>query len=342
MPAQDRYAIHFALGKMHDDCQNYEQSFEHYRQANLLKKRKFEMKNSRKTFEQVKKLFNAKTLAKYQAMGNPSELPIFIVGMPRSGTTLMERMITSAENTAGAGELYEIARIAGLIAPPDEPRQFARSVQANLTAENISQYAEDYLRIARQAGPDAIRIVDKMPGNYSHLWLISVLFPNATIIFARRHPLDVALSCYFQNFASLLWADDLESIAAIYRLQREIMDYWKSVLPQGKIVEIEYERLVEEPEVHGKRMLESCGLEWRGDGFDRYKKEKVIKTASLWQARQPIYQSSKMRWTKYAPQLAGIAADLTDFLQDDREQLAELGVALPAPSRMGRIKKLFG
>lgn len=341
MPAQDRYAIHFALGKMYDDCQNFEQSFEHYRQANLLKKKKFDLKKPRKTFEQVKKMFNAKSLPKYQAMGNPSELPVFIVGMPRSGTTLMERMITSAENTAGAGELYEMTRIAELIAPSEEPRQFARLAQANLTPENISQYADDYLRIARQAGPDAIRIVDKMPGNYVNLWLISILFPNATIIFARRHPLDVALSCYFQNFATLPWADDLQSIAAVYRLQREIMDYWKSVLPPGKIVEVEYERLVEEPEIHGKRMLEACGLEWRGDGFDRYKKEQVIKTASLWQVRQPIYQSSKMRWTKYAPQLADIAAELADFLHDDREQLAELGVALPAASRMGRLKKLF-
>lgn len=342
MPAKDRYSIHFALGKMYDDRQEFDKAFEHYRQGNLLKKKEYDVRKSIRTFEQIKKLFNANTLPKYQAMGNPSTVPVFVLGMPRSGTTLMERMITSAERTAGAGELLEISRIAELLAPSEDPRQFAKAARANLTPASISEHAEGYLHILRQAGPDAIRIVDKMPGNYYFIWMISILFPQATIIFARRHPLDVCLSCYFQNFASLRWANDLQTIGDVYRSHREVMDYWKSVLPEGKIVEIEYERLVDEPESYGKFMLESCGLEWRGDGFDRYKKEQVVKTASLWQVRQPIYQSSKMRWTKYAPHLKDLALQLSDYLQDDREQLAEFGIELPAPSRIGRLKRLFG
>lgn len=342
MPAKDRYSIHFALGKMYDDCQEFDKSFEHYRQGNLLKKKEYDVKKSIRTFEQIKKLFNADTLPRYQELGNSSTIPVFVVGMPRSGTTLMERMITSAERTAGAGELLEISRISEELAPSEDPRQFAKAAKANLTAENISKHAEGYLHILRQAGADAIRIVDKMPGNYYFIWMISILFPQATIIFARRHPLDVCLSCYFQNFASLRWANDLQTIADVYRSHREVMDYWKSVLPQGKIIEIEYELLVDEPEVHGRYMLESCGLEWRGDGLARYKKDQVVKTASLWQVRQPIYQSSKMRWTKYAPHLKELALQLSDYLQDDREQLASFGIDLPAPSRIGRLKRLFG
>ncbi|MGI9271567.1 MAG: tetratricopeptide repeat-containing sulfotransferase family protein [Woeseiaceae bacterium] len=341
IPAQDRVALHFALGKMYDDCQAWDKSFEHYRQGNLLKKKDYDIGLDKKMFEQHKKMFDRSTLEKYQELGNSSVMPIFIVGMPRSGTTLMERMITGSEGAAGAGELPEIPRIAELIAASHNPRGFAASARSNLHAENIETFAADYLRILRQADKSADRIVDKLPGNYLYLWLISILFPKATIIFAQRHPLDVCLSCYFQNFASFRWADDLSTIAEVYRLHHMIVDHWKSVLPDGKIVDVQYELLVEDPEIHGKQMLESCGLEWRGDGLERYKKEKVVKTASLWQVRQPIYQSSKMRWKNYAPFIADLAAQLPEFLQDDRDELARFNIQLPAPTKLGRIKKLF-
>ena len=214
-------------------------------------------------------------------------------------------------------------------------------MRANLTAENIAKYSAEYLHVLRQSGPDADRIVDKLPNNYFHVWLISILFPKATIIFALRHPLDVALSCFFQNFASILWAEDLRMIAEVYRFHHEVMNYYKKILPEGQIIDVWYERLVEEPEIYGKQMLEGCGLEWRGDGLDHYKKEKIVKTASLWQVRQPIYQSSRKRWKNYAPHLGEMAAQLSDFLQDDREELASHQIDISAPSGLGRLKKLF-
>jgi len=268
-------------------------------------------------------------------------MPIFIVGMPRSGTTLMERMITSSEGVAGAGELFEIPHIATEVAPKHQYRQFPALVRANLTAEGITKYSEQYLQVLQQADPDAKRIVDKLPSNCLHVWLISILFPRATIIFARRHPLDIALSCYFQNFSGLPWANDFESIADEYRLNMQAMDHWKKVLPEGTIVDVQYEQLVEEPEIYGKRMLEGCGLEWSGDGLDHYKKEKVVKTASLWQVRQPVYKSSRMRWKNYAPHLGEVANQLSEYLQDDREELSNHGIELSAPSSMSKLKKLF-
>ena len=237
--------------------------------------------------------------------------------------------------------MQEIPRIAELIAPSDDVRHFAANVRENLTAENIAKYAEGYLDVLRQAGPGMDRVVDKLPENYFHLWLISILFPNAAILYSMRHPLDTALSCYFQNFAALPWADDLQMIGDVYRFHREVMDHWKNVLPDGKIVDIHYEQLVAEPEIHGKHMLESCGLEWRGDGLENYRKEKIVKTASMWQVRQPIYQSSIMRWKHYAPHVAELSGQLSDFLQDERDELARYQITLSAPSLLGRLMLRF-
>ena len=342
MPALDRIALHFALGKMYDDCQEWDKAFEHYRQANLLKKRDFDIRKSKKLFDQIRKTISAKSLREFQKMGNDSVMPIFIVGMPRSGTTLMERMITSCDRVAGAGELLEIPHIAEQVVVSDEPRHFAASVRANLTAENIAKYSEQYLHVLRQSGPDADRIVDKLPDNYYHLWLILILFPKATIIHARRHPLDVALSCFAQNFTNITWTEDLRKISEMYRFRREVMNYYKKILPEGRIIDVWYEDLVGEPEIYGRQMLESCGLEWSGDGLDHYKKEKVVKTASLWQVRQPIYQSSRQRWKNYAPYLGEVAEEMSEFLQDDREDLARLQIDISTPSSLRRLKNIFG
>jgi tetratricopeptide (TPR) repeat protein len=342
MPANDRLCLHFALGKMYDDCQQYDHAFEHYRQGNLLKRKNYDIRIATRLFDQIRKSLSAKALQKLQQLGSESDMPIFIVGMPRSGTTLMERMITSSDGVAGAGELVEMPHIAEDVATRDKPRQFSALLRQNLTQDGIKKYAEQYMRVLRQADPTASRIVDKLPTNYLHVWLISILFPRASIIFARRHPLDVALSCYFQNFATIPWADDFTSIAEAYRFHRTAMDHWKRLLPDGKIIDVQYERLVEEPDTYGRQMLESCGLTWSGDGLEHYKKEKVVKTASLWQVRQPVYQSSRMRWKNYAPFLGDLANELSDFLQDDREELARHGIDIPAPSSLGRLKKLFG
>ncbi len=341
MPARDRVCLHFALGKMYDDCLEWNRAFDHYRQANLLKKREYNIKPERKNFARLKKFFTSKKLREYQNMGNPSETPVFIVGMPRSGTTLMERMISSCDNAAGAGELPEIPRIAKVLGLPADTRHVSAALKKNLTPENVAKYADEYLAILRQAGPTADRIVDKLPGNFYFVWLISILFPNATIIYAMRHPLDVCLSCYFQNFESISWSYNLTLIGNVYRFHREVMDYWMGILPAGKIAIIQYEHLVEEPEIVGKRMLEHCGLQWRGDGLSTYKKERIVKTASLWQVRQPVYQSSRMRWINYADHLDGLANQLSDFLQDDRENLARYNIDISTPSGFKRLKRIF-
>ena len=340
MPAKERACVHFALGKMYDDCGEWEKAFEHFGQANLLQKKDYDMKRARQHFKQMKKIFNAQSLQEYQVLGHASEQAVFIVGMPRSGTTLMEHMIASHPKATGAGELPEIPRISRLISPEDGRRYSAATARSMLTDENITNYAESYLGVLQQGANGADRIVDKLPGNVFYLGLISILFPNATIIHATRHPLDTCLSCYFQNFTNVRWANDLAVIADIYDLYREVIAYWQSVLPKGKIVDVHYEQLIEEPEVHGRQMLEACGLDWDRENLEFYKKDKVVRTASLWQVRQPIYQSSKKRWKNYAAHIGQLADALSDYLQDDREELANHAIDLAAPSRMSWWNKL--
>lgn len=340
MPAKERACVHYALGKMYDDCGEWDKAFGHFGQANLLQKKDYDMKRARQHFKQMKKIFGAPSLQKFKALGHASEQPVFIVGMPRSGTTLMESMIASHPRAAGAGELPEIPRLSRLISPEDGQRHSAASARLMLTDENITAYAESYLAVLRQGRDGAERIVDKLPGNVFYLGLISILFPNATIIHAIRHPLDTCLSCYFQNFTNVRWANDVDVIGNVYGLYRDVVAYWRDVLPDGKIIDVHYEQLIEDPEIHGRRMLEACGLNWDSENLEFYKKEKVVKTASLWQVRQPIYQSSKMRWKNYAPHVSRLADSLSDYLQDDREELANHAIDLATPSGFGWWNKL--
>jgi hypothetical protein len=196
--------------------------------------------------------------------------------------------------------------------------------------------------VLTQGREGAERIVDKLPGNFINVGLILALFPNATIIHATRHPLDTCLSCFFQNFVEIRWANDFAVIGDIYAIYRDVMEYWKSVVPEGRIVEVSYEKLVEDPPEQGRRLIESAGLAWDDSILDFYKGERVIKTASVWQARQRIYTSSKQRWMNYASYIGELANALSPYLQDERDVLSEHGMELSSPSALGRLTRLFG
>ena len=342
MPPSERRSLHYALGKMYDDCGDWDKAFEHYGAANLLHKQDFDVKREKKRFKKTKQVYNASSLKTFREFGHPSQHPVFIVGMPRSGTTLMERLIASHPLAAGAGELAEIPRIAAQLSNPDDLPRYVANMRANLTSERITEHAESYLNVLRQGHGNADRVVDKLPGNFLHLGLISTMFPDAKIIHAIRHPLDTCLSCFFQNFTSVPWANDFEMIAAVYAFYRDVMSYWHTVLPEGSIIDVEYEQLIEDPEIQGRRLLEFCGLSWDDSLLDFHKEAGVVKTASFWQARQAIYKDSKMRWKNYAAHLGELAGGLSAHLAEDRAELANQGIILGTPSGFARLRKLLG
>ncbi len=338
MPPKERCNLLFAIGKMYDDCGRYDEAFASYQQANLLRKHRYDIDSDADLVKALHRAFTAKNISTLAKNGNPSAKPVFIVGMPRSGTTLMERIIASHPQGGGAGELPQMISAGHKMFPKGERRKSLKQLQDDLSKDRIEQFTEDFLRVLEQAKGDATRIVDKMPGNARFLGFIHVLFPNATIIHAMRHPLDSCLSCYFQNFAELWWSNDLPVIAREYTLYRKSMEYWKSVLPEGTILDVQYESLVEDPETHARRMLDAIGLDWDPAVLEFYRKKGVVRTASVAQTRQKIYKSSRARWMNYAEHLGPLVDGIAPYLEDDRELLAEHDIELPSGG--GWLKRL--
>jgi len=330
MSPVNRSHIHFSLGKIYDDCKLWEQAFEHYRQGNLLSKSAIADNSSvTKRFNKTRKSYNRKFIDKTRNLGNDSEIPVFVVGMPRSGTTLIEQIVASHPDGAAAGELTAIHNIEMQICPDQLLSSYDKKLHENLTPELIHEYAEGYLQVLRKNREQANRIVDKMPDNFLYLGLINLLFPNAHIIHAVRNPLDTCLSCYFQPFTHIKWAHDLESIADRYRLYRKAMDHWNSTLTAGRITEVRYELLIEDPENQIRQLIDSCGLPWDDQCLSFHEKKRAIVTASVWQARQPLYKSSRKRWSHYGKFLEVLANRLSDYLDDeDIEELQKQGLRI--------------
>ena len=167
---------------------------------------------------------------------------------------------------------------------------------------------------------------------------LQAVFRSLIAFLAQRFALDSCLSCYFQNFAELWWTNDLQVIGKEYTLYRKSMEYWKSVLPEGTIIDVEYERLVEDPEAQARRMLDAIGLEWDPTVLEFYRKKGVVRTASVAQTRQKIYKSSRARWMNYAEHLGPLVSEIAPYLEEDLELLAEHGIELPPPA--GWFKRL--
>lgn len=329
MESGKRSYIHFSLGKMYDDCKDWNKAFEHIKSGNLLGKPASEDQTQVYRFKKIRKTYTADFIKKFDGLGNSSEVPVFIVGMPRSGTTLIEQIISSHPEACGAGEQNEIGNIEIELVSSKSLPHYKQELLKNLNKDTIRKYSTQYLNVLSNHSTSAKRIVDKMPDNFLLLGLITILFPNAHIIHSIRNPLDTCLSCYFQPFTYLYWTYDLRWIAKRYHFYRQTMNFWKEVLPEGKIADCSYEQLTSDPETQAKQLIANCGLEWDPKCLNYHQEKKSIITASLWQARQPIYTSSKKRWVPYAHHITELAQGLVEYLsEEDIEELAKQGVKL--------------
>lgn len=265
--------------------------------------------------------FTPELFARLGAAGDDTTQPVFVFGMPRSGTTLVEQVLGSHSQIHGAGELGLIRRaMDDLPAPEKEPAELAALLQS-LDAAGLRRLARDYrdgLRsVLKRQGIDTepARVVDKMPDNYLYLGLISLLFPRATLIHVRRDLRDVAVSCWQTRFRSIRWSDDTEHLAGRIQNYRRLTDHWRAVLPRT-VHEVCYERLVENFEPEARRLVALCGLEWEPACLAFHQTSRPVQTASLTQVRQPLYRRSLGRWRLYEPYLASLFEHLPRDCED--------------------------
>lgn len=330
MSAYNRTYLHFALSKMHNDLGERKKAFEHAQKANLLEAARREEspppKNALKAFG---KIFTSDFFKTHFKIGNPTNTPIFIVGMPRSGTSLIEQIISSHPKASGAGELDDLGLLANEITTYDTVENARNSIQKILSTENIEEITKKYLATLTSGREMADRITDKMPENYFHLGLIKLLFPNARIIHVMRNPLDISLSCYFTPLTHLNWSFNPTWIANRYGYYQKVMKYWRKVIPKENMLEINYEDLITTPEEKAKQIIEFCGLEWDPVCLEFYKTDRSVATASVWQVRQPLYKTSIKRWQQYGPAIRELAGPLAKYLdRDDIDTLKKIGVKI--------------
>jgi hypothetical protein len=283
------------MGKYFDDLKNYEQAFHSYRLANELTKRygaKFDKSQLSRHVDRTMSLYDREWLRVARIESTGSERAIFIVGMPRSGTTLAEQILASHPSVFGAGEL----RFWNDAAAAYEPS----TTGGTTAASTIAALAMHYLRQLTDLSTDALRVVDKMPTNYANLGLIHAALPKARIIHMQRNPIDTCLSIYFQNFSiSHAYANDLEDLAHYCAEYLRLMTHWRATLPEGTILDVSYDGLVEDQETWSRKMLEFAGLPWDPRCLDFHRTARTVLTPSKWQVRQKISKSSSGRWRNY-------------------------------------------
>lgn len=304
LAAPERAELNYALGKICDECGLFDKAFRHYQRANSLVRPQFDRAICQAMINQWMSAFSAARFAAATPGGSPSELPVFILGMPRSGTTLVEQIISSHPSVFGAGELTDLQEISARM---ESNRDFTPPYPLclfNMPQQQLAAEAEWYLARRREQAPDALRVTDKMPANFLLLGLIPRLFPNARIIHCVRDPRDVCLSCYFADFASRPpYAYDLEDLGFFHRIHDRLMEHWRAVVP-ARIMQVRYEDLVARPEELSRSLLDFCGLDWDERCMRYFENNRAVRTSSGWQVRQPIYTSSIGRWRNYAKHLA--------------------------------------
>lgn len=323
---KEKKVLNFALGKAYNDLKCYNKAFVHFKKANKLVRKSGASLVGRLDVEKkwllqhlTKEFFDER-----RDYGLRDNRPIFIVGMPRSGTTLTEQIISSHSTVFGGGEMPYIGKtlenrfVSKRVEADGELLQVVEfpEVLLDITSEQINECAQEYLTRVEQRFGEMGRFTDKMPTNALNLGVISLMFPDAKIVHCCRHPLDTCLSLYFHNFEEGIdYSYDMESMAQVYRLYVEYMEHWKRAL-NVPIFDICYEQLLDEPEKHVREMLKYCELDWESGCLEFYKNKRLVSTASHAEVKQPLYKTSKQRWKHYEKHLKPLIRELSDIIED--------------------------
>lgn len=313
---EEKAALYFTLAKVHHDCGEYDQAFAELQRANRLKRVQlhYRSESQRQLADLMLQAMDAAFAQRLQDVGCAADSPLFVVGMPRSGTTLVESLLCRHPDVSGIGEVPYISNLAQGCG-----RQMGSSLPypqflSQLPPPLCRQLGEDYVRLTHQFGVNAARIVDKTPGNFMFIGFILALLPKARIIHCVRNPLDTCLSIYQQYFTSGMgYAYDLKDIGEYYVQYRRFMDHWQSLYPD-KICQVVYEDVVADSEQSLRRMIDYCALPWDERCLQAPGEEVKIRTASVWQARQPVYDSSVQRWRHYQKHLGPLVEALQPVL----------------------------
>ncbi|HKD55795.1 MAG TPA: tetratricopeptide repeat protein [Steroidobacteraceae bacterium] len=293
LPLAHEIGVRYALGKYHDDLRRYDEAFGEYRRANELSRHHEPAYDGTKLAQHIDNIMgrcDGEFVRRSHAGASAADLPVFVIGMPRSGTSLIEQILASHPDAYGVGEVRFWDRAY---------ESLARGT-GDAGASAIAGAARDYLEQLRTLAGPARRVVDKMPANFLYAGVIHAALPRARIIHMLRDPLDTCLSIYFQNFFRLqAYANDLESLAHYYGEYVRIAAHWRAVLPSTTLLEVPYEALIEDQEYWTRRILDFIGLPWDPKCLDFHRTDRVVITASRWQVRQRISARSIGRWRNY-------------------------------------------
>jgi predicted Zn-dependent protease len=319
LSAEDRFHFHFALGKALEDQARYEPSFEHYREGNALRRARVHYDPERISTQVAgaKALFTGEFFAARAGAGAGANDPIFIIGLPRAGSTLIEQILASHSQVEGTMELPDVPALAQTVSERAgaEALRYPQALAALPLAE-LRSIGEDYLARTRiQRKTQKPRFIDKLPNNFLHTGFIHLMLPNASIIDARRHPLGCCFSGFKQHFArGQNFTYDLAELGAYYRSYVELMAHFDAVLP-GRVHRVLYERMVEDTETEVRRLLAHCGLPFEPACLRFYENERAVRTASSEQVRSPIYREGMDQWRHFEPWLGPLKESLGAVLE---------------------------
>ena len=347
---EDRARLHFALGKAFEDMKRYEESFEHYRLSNdiLCTSRDFGPEMSARFKQGIKRFFKPRFFQARRGWGNPAPDPIFIVGMPRAGSTLVEQILSSHSQIEGLGELRDLGEITQRLTKEAEGRKAPPYpiLLRDMDADRFRSFGDEYLeKTRRRRKTEKPYFTDKMPGNHNHVGFIHLVLPNAKIIDARRHPLDCCFSCFKHYFpAGQPLSTNLRDVGRGYVDYVELMAFFDELLP-GRVHRVIYEHLVDDPEREVRRLLDYVGLPFEEQCLRFHENKRFVATISQEQVRMPLYKTGKEQWRRYEPWLGPLKEELGYVLErypEAPEYFAEIHARWNTPLSLGEGANPFG